>query len=68
MHENDDLRHGAQTQRSVRPWGDIHVVVRNQPCSVDLTHVNPGMRSSGHPRRRMQMREVPFLYSTSGAK
>ena len=32
--------------KSIRPWGDIHMVVRNQCCSVDLTHVRPGERAS----------------------
>jgi len=36
------------TVRSARPWGDIHMVVRNQRCSVDLTHVRPGHRASLH--------------------
>jgi hypothetical protein len=36
-----DPRNGQKTAQSVRPWGDIHMVVRNQPCSVDLTHVKP---------------------------
>ena len=34
--------------KSERPWGDIHMVVRNQRCSVDLTCVKPGSRSSLH--------------------
>lgn len=33
---------------SERPWGDIHMIIRNQKCSVDLTHVKPGERSSLH--------------------
>ena len=43
-----DPRQGQETARSQRPWGDIHMVVRNQPCSVDLTTVIPGERSSLH--------------------
>lgn len=43
-----DPRNGQETVQSVRPWGDIHMVVRNQPCSVDLTHVKPGGRASLH--------------------
>ena len=43
-----DPRNGRQTIRSERPWGDIHMVVRNQRCSVDLTHVVPGHRASLH--------------------
>ncbi|MHC4249626.1 MAG: cupin domain-containing protein [Planctomycetota bacterium] len=44
----DDPRDGQETRTSVRPWGDIHMVVRNQRCSVDLTTVKPGGRSSLH--------------------
>jgi mannose-6-phosphate isomerase-like protein (cupin superfamily) len=43
-----DPRDGRETIHSIRPWGDIHMVVRNQPCSVDLTHVKPGGRASLH--------------------
>ena len=43
-----DPRQDQTTQKSERPWGDIHMVVRNQTCSVDLTHVRPGNRSSLH--------------------
>ena len=43
-----DPRNGKTTVTSVRPWGDIHMVVRNQCCSVDLTHVRPGQRASLH--------------------
>ena len=45
---SDDPRGGQVTVKSERPWGDIHMVVRNQRCSVDLTHVKPGSRSSLH--------------------
>jgi len=44
----DDPRDGHETKRSVRPWGDIFMIVRNQRCSVDLTCVKPGSRSSLH--------------------
>ncbi len=44
----DDPRGGRPTVKSVRPWGDIHMVVRNQRCSVDLTEVRPGERASLH--------------------
>ena len=44
----DDPRGGRKTIKSERPWGDIHMVVRNQKCSVDLTHVRPGERASLH--------------------
>lgn len=46
--QNQDPRGGKKTVKSVRPWGDIHMVVRNQMCSVDLTHVKPGERASLH--------------------
>jgi len=46
--QNTDPRGGKPTVHSVRPWGDIYMVVRNQPCSVDLTHVKPGERASLH--------------------
>jgi mannose-6-phosphate isomerase len=45
---SDEPRKGRETVTSERPWGDIHMIVRNQPCSVDLTHVKPGSRSSLH--------------------
>jgi mannose-6-phosphate isomerase-like protein (cupin superfamily) len=64
MEEINDPRHGATTLRSVRPWGDIHIVVRNQPCSVDLTHVNPGMRASLHSH---QVRYELFHFIDEGA-
>ncbi len=41
-------RNGQKTIKSERPWGDIYMVVRNQCCSVDLTHIRPGYRSSLH--------------------
>ena len=47
MSENDP-RQGQVTIKSERPWGDIHMVVRNQKCSVDLTGVRPGHRASLH--------------------
>lgn len=43
-----DPRNGQKTKKSVRPWGDIHMVVRNQECSVDITHIRPGHRASYH--------------------
>ena len=46
-----DPRNGKSTIKSERPWGDIHMVVRNQRCSVDLTHVKPGYRASLHSHR-----------------
>jgi hypothetical protein len=35
--ENRDPQGDRGTVESIRPWGDIHMVVRNQNCSVDLT-------------------------------
>jgi len=46
--EGQNLRQGQKTVESVRPWGKIHVIVRNQLCSVDLTYVNPRSRASLH--------------------
>ena len=46
--EHPDPRGNKPTVESIRPWGDIHMVVRNQKCSVDLTHVRPGERASLH--------------------
>jgi len=46
--ENNDPRGDKGTVKSIRPWGDIHMIVRNQKCSVDLTHVRPGERASLH--------------------
>ena len=43
-----DPRQGQKNIQSSRPWGDIHMVVRNQKCSVDLTEVKPGERASLH--------------------
>lgn len=43
-----DPRGERGTILSIRPWGDIHMVVRNQTCSVDLTHVKSGERASLH--------------------
>jgi mannose-6-phosphate isomerase-like protein (cupin superfamily) len=48
MNSEKDPRKGRKTVRSVRPWGEIYMIVRNQQCSVDLTHVKPGERSSLH--------------------
>ena len=38
----------TKTKRSQRPWGDIYMVVRNERCSVDITDVRAGERSSLH--------------------
>ena len=59
-----DTREGRETVHSVRPWGDIHMVVRNQPCSVDLTHVKPGGRASLHSH---QVRTELFHFIDDGA-
>jgi len=45
---NRDPRNGKTTIKSERPWGTLHMVVRNQRCSVDLTHVKKGHRASLH--------------------
>jgi mannose-6-phosphate isomerase-like protein (cupin superfamily) len=57
-------RQGQETIKSVRPWGDIFVVVRNQMCSVDLTHVRPGSRASLH---RHDVRAELFHFIDDGA-
>ena len=44
----DNSRKGTETIKSERPWGDIYMVVRNKRCSVDVTHVRAGERSSLH--------------------
>ncbi len=49
--EKHDPRMGQQTKKSARPWGDIHMVVRNQKCSVDLTRVKPSHRASLHSHK-----------------
>ena len=59
-----DPRMGQQTKESVRPWGDIHMVVRNQKCSVDLTHVKPGHRASLHSH---EIRYELFHFLDDGA-
>lgn len=46
--QDSDPRKGDETIKSVRPWGNIHILVRNRKCSVDLTSVSPGGRSSLH--------------------
>ncbi|NRA37023.1 MAG: hypothetical protein HRU15_02680 [Planctomycetes bacterium] len=46
-----DPRNGKSTLRSERPWGDIHMVVRNQECSVDITCIKKGNRSSLHSHK-----------------
>ncbi len=59
-----DPRNGKETIRSQRPWGDIHMVVRNQQCSVDLTHVRPGHRASLHSH---EVRYELFHFLDDGA-
>ena len=62
--ENTDPRGDKATVKSVRPWGDIHMVVRNQNCSVDLTHVRPGERASLHSH---ELRTELFHFLDDGA-
>ncbi len=59
-----DPRHGKQTIKSERPWGDVYMVVRNQECSVDLTFVRPGERASLHSH---QIRYELFHFLDDGA-
>jgi mannose-6-phosphate isomerase-like protein (cupin superfamily) len=57
-------REGQNTIHSVRPWGDIFMVVRNQKCSVDLTEVKPGERASLHSHA---IRHELFHFMDEGA-
>jgi mannose-6-phosphate isomerase-like protein (cupin superfamily) len=57
-------REGQNTIHSVRPWGDIFMVVRNQKCSVDLTEVKPGERASLHSHA---IRHELFHFMDDGA-
>ena len=50
--EGNDPRNGNKTIKSVRPWGEIYMLVRNFPCSVDLTEALPGKRSSLHSHKQ----------------
>jgi mannose-6-phosphate isomerase-like protein (cupin superfamily) len=59
-----DVEKKQQTKKSIRPWGDLHIIVRNQPCSVDVTHVKPGERSSLHAH---QKRAELFHFLDDGA-
>ncbi len=62
--QNSDPRGEKGTVKSVRPWGDIHMIVRNQVCSVDLTHVKPGERASLHSH---EVRTELFHFLDGGA-
>ena len=42
---------GLPTKISVRPWGTVTLLVRNQKCSVDWTTVNPGGVTSLHSHK-----------------
>ena len=64
MNQAEDPRKGTKTVKSVRPWGDIHLLVRNQTCSVDLTHIKPGERSSLHSH---EIRYELFHFLDDGA-
>ena len=57
-------REGQNTIHSVRPWGDIFMVVRNQKCSVDLTEVKLGERASLHSHA---IRHELFHFMDEGA-
>ncbi|MFQ6131603.1 MAG: cupin domain-containing protein [Armatimonadota bacterium] len=59
-----DPRGERRTLKSARPWGDIHMVVRNERCSVDLTRVKPGQRASLHSH---QVRTELFHFLDGGA-
>ena len=62
--EKRDPRISNGTVKSIRPWGDIHMVVRNQRCSVDMTHVRSGERASRHSHK---VRTELFHYLDDGA-
>lgn len=47
-----DPRKRKKTVYSQRPWGEIYMVVRNQKCSVDLTTIIKGNRSSLHSHKK----------------
>ena len=64
VNKNSDPRGDKSTVESIRPWGDIHMVVRNQTCSVDLTHVRPGERASLHSH---EVRAELFHFLDDGA-
>ena len=64
MNSGKDPRKSKTTVRSVRPWGDIYMMVRNQQCSVDMTHVKPGERSSLHSH---EIRYELFHFLDEGA-
>ena len=62
--EHQDPRGSKEMVKSIRPWGDIHMVVRNQQCSVELTHVRPGERASLHSHK---VRTELFHFLDDGA-
>ena len=62
--ERVDPRGDKRTVESIRPWGDIHMVVRNRTCSVDLTHIKPGERASLHSH---EVRTELFHFLDDGA-
>jgi len=64
MNHEKDPRKGRKTVMSVRPWGNIHLIVRNQQCSVDLTHIKPSERSSLHSH---EIRYELFHFLDEGA-
>ena len=59
-----DPRKGVATTCSSRPWGNIYMVVRDQKCSVDLTEMKPGERSSLHSH---SVRSELFHFLDKGA-
>ena len=62
--KKEDPRKGKGIVLSERPWGTIHLIVRNQECSVDLTHIRPGERSSLHSH---EIRYELFHFLDDGA-
>ena len=53
------------TRLSVRPWGTVRLLVRNQKCSVDWTTVNPGGMTSLHSHN---VREELWVMLGEGAE
>ena len=54
-----------QTRLSVRPWGVVRLLVRNQRCSVDWTTANRGGVTSLHSHR---VREELWVMLDEGAE
>ncbi len=60
-----ERRKDLPTKHSVRPWGMVTLLVRNQKCSVDWTMVNPGHITSLHSHN---IREELWVMLDGGAE